>query len=110
MAVIEAPVDYDPNFLPKETADRAFEVLMADLPWRRHDTLPREEVYFNDTPVPYTYGAPGRERTYVPEAEWHPMVRAIRRSLEEDLDLHFPLDVCFLNRYTGPRGLARLAR
>lgn len=97
-----APVDYIPDLLTPERADNAFAVLNQELPWGRHN-LPRDEVYFNDTPAPYTYGSPGRERTYLPETEWHPMVNDIRVILENRLGLYNGLDVCFLNRYVGPR-------
>lgn len=104
---MSAPVEYIPDLIPAEEADAAFRLLDAELPWGRHD-LPRDEVYFNDHPAPYTYGSPGRERTYMPEAEWHSVVYGIRLLVERallalDTSFDIPMDVCFLNRYVGPR-------
>lgn len=101
-AVTKAPVDYLPNLLDPALADKAFDILDSELPWARDD-LPRDEVYFNDTPASYTYGSPRRPRTYVPEASWHTVVADIRVIVESALDLPGQLDVCFCNRYIGPR-------
>lgn len=102
-----APVDYKPDLLTPEQADLAFDALDRELPWGRRN-LPRDEVYFNDHPVPYTYGSPGREHTYLPEPQWHPIVLLIREDVERwlltlSLNYDVPMDVCFLNRYVGPR-------
>lgn len=100
---MDAPVAYIPDLVWK--ADEAFERLMAELPWERYG-LPRDEVYFNDTMAPYTYGSPGRERTYEPEALWHPTVLDIRAMVEDAIigaGCGGVMDVCFCNRYMGAR-------
>lgn len=98
------PVIYADNFIREVTHKRPegiYEVLAAELPWGRHDGLPRDEVYFNDTPEPYTYGRAPHERTYDPEPEWHPLLLEIRQGLE--FYFRGPFDVCFGNLYRSSR-------
>lgn len=95
----EPPVVYWPDFV--SDPDAAFEALNTELLWTRRDRVPRDEVYFNDTPAPYTYGTAPNDRTYLPEASWHPVVLSIRAKLQ--MATGFTLDVCFLNRYLSAK-------
>lgn len=55
--------------------DEMFETFDTEIDWVRRDSTPLDEFYANDTPAPYTYGSGEFAR----------------------------LDVCFMNRYAGPR-------
>lgn len=92
---MKAPVTYHPKFVPD--ADAAFESLKNDLEWERREDAPRCEYYCNDFAAkPYVYGRGNGRRLY--EARpYHPVVLAIRKTLEELTGAKF--EVCFLNRY-----------
>jgi alkylated DNA repair dioxygenase AlkB len=81
----------------------AFNTLWTELPWTRHDKVPRREFYFNEFKEPYSYGKPEFARTYLPTLEWHPLVREIQVKLEsfltELLGGNMRMEVCFLNGY-----------
>lgn len=96
-----APVSYLPNFTdPIAPADDLFKIIDIDLDWTRIDGVPRSEFYCNDTPAPYTYGTGDFARTYEPKP-WPDVLLAIRTLLEDLYECTF--DVCFANRYDGPR-------
>lgn len=80
--------------------DKMFEIFDTELGWARRNSTPRDEFYANDTPAAYTYGTGEHARTYEP-SPWHPLMLDIRAVLEAHLDTN--LDVCFMNRYAGPR-------
>lgn len=98
-----APGDRVEAWFGKGAADLAFEVLDGELPWHRVGDRPRDEVYFNDAPAPYTYGSGRGRTTYAPLTTWHSMVLRIRQQLEADLfklcGKRWIMDACFLNRY-----------
>jgi alkylated DNA repair dioxygenase AlkB len=97
----EVPVVYDADFL--QDPDTMFMILWNELPWVRHDKVPRRECYFNEFDAPYAYGKPEFARTYLPTPEWHPIVKYIQAQLEkyldEQLDMKMRMEVCFLNGY-----------
>ena len=99
--VNDVPVVYEANFL--QDPDKLFRVLWDELPWVRHDKVPRRECYFNEFDSPYSYGKPEFARTYLPTPDWHPVVRAIQIQLEkflaEEMNMPFRMEVCFLNGY-----------
>ena len=95
---MKAPVLYLSKFVTDP--DAAMLALQNDLDWVRHDDAPRSEYYCNDTNEPYTYGRGPGVRTYEVQP-WHPMILAIRKQLEQVVEAD--MDVCFLNRYLGPR-------
>lgn len=95
---MNAPVIYMPRFI--RDPDKAFERLLTDLDWEKRDDAPRKEYYVNDFGVPYTYGRGAGQRTY----QARPMHSTIRR-IRDHITEHVagPFEVCFLNRYDGPR-------
>lgn len=96
-----APVTYWPDLAAAVgDPDEMFERLMA-LDWTRRGNVPRDEIYFNDTDVPYTYGSGEHARTYHPDTKLPWPITAIRNELEGRLGC--VLDVCFLNRYMTAR-------
>lgn len=88
------PIKYIPKFV--EDPDRVLAILQTELQWERRENTPRNEVYFNDIPEPYTYGVGNGRRTYFPRT-FHPEVLIIRKKLEDLCGCKF--EVCFLNRY-----------
>ena len=99
--MLKAPVIYEAGFL--KDADAMFAVLWNDLPWIRHDKVPRKECYFNEFNSPYSYGTPEFARVYEPTPVWHPLVKDIQVQLEafleEKLGFKMRMEVCFLNGY-----------
>lgn len=100
-AMAFAPVTYFPDLCAAVgDPDEMFERLMG-LNWTRLESVPRDEIYFNDTDAPYTYGSGEHARTYYPYTTLPWPITAIRNELEGRLGC--VLDVCFLNRYMTAR-------
>jgi len=90
----DLPVTYNPSFMSKDEADKAFNDLLTGCAWVHRDTAPRQEYYVNAFNVSYTYGAVARTYEAQPEIE---AIRNIRLKLEESTGTKF--EVCFLNYY-----------
>jgi alkylated DNA repair dioxygenase AlkB len=89
------PIIYTPGWIEQPT--ELFATLWNELPFIRHDKVPRRECYFNDVAVPYTYGTAPFARTYTPAPDWHPAVRSVQKRVEAHLGQR--MEVCFLNGY-----------
>lgn len=95
--VDESPLVYLIKDLVPE-ADNMFERLYHNTPWEQRASA-RKECYYNDDPVPYSYGNGDGLRTYLPKL-FPKDVLLIKKLLEEAIGCKF--DVCFLNLYEGP--------
>jgi alkylated DNA repair dioxygenase AlkB len=87
---VDVPVTLIPNFLNQRTANEAFDVLLAEIPWERRTTetfgktilIPRMEVWVAD--YPYTYSG----RTYQPKS-WTPTLVKLNAEVEAALRTRF---------------------
>lgn len=93
---MNAPISYEPDFMPKDVADNAFAWLRENLAWLSV-TEARKEYWTNDLNAPYTYGGGIGQRTYesqpavdlIEKIKW--MAREFWQSAE--------WEGCFLNYY-----------
>jgi alkylated DNA repair dioxygenase AlkB len=98
MRSLDAPITFIPDFLVPETANKAFDALVSEIPWERRATemygkevaVPRMEVWVGD--YPYTYS----RRTYQPTA-WTPTLVNLRANIEATIRTRF--NSVLLNRY-----------
>lgn len=86
---------YVENAVPN--AEGLFDYFWANLPWEKRGQTPRQEVFYNESGVPYTYGVPPYDRTYVPHTTWDHEVAAIKAMAEKEFGCKF--EACFINGY-----------
>lgn len=78
-------------------AEEIFKHLQDKLPWEQRGETPRLEVFYNESGLPYNYGTPPFDRTYVPHTVWDETVAQIKAQVEADFGVKF--EACFLNCY-----------
>lgn len=88
----DVPVRYIPDFCSYDV-----EKLWNQLPFKNHDNAPRQECWFNDYGLDYTYGHGRGERTYSAELVWDDFVNSVREKLNKEFDSSY--DCCFCNGY-----------
>lgn len=74
-----------------------FQYFWDNLPWEKRGQTPRREVFFNESGLPYSYGVPPYDRTYVPHTDWDTQVAAIKAMAEKQFGCKF--EACFINGY-----------
>lgn len=87
------PITYNPGWVPDPDAD--FNCLWNELPWVRHDKVPRREYYTNTLGVPYAYGQAEYARTYESQPS-HWLVRHYMDVLEV---MGHTFEAVFINGY-----------
>lgn len=86
---------YRPNAVAN--AEALFQHFLHNLRWTRQEGVPRQEVYYNDSGEPYSYGSGRGVRTYFPQPEWDPELLRIKLAAEAEFGVKF--EGCFCNRY-----------
>ncbi len=88
---------YDPNFLPKETADSLLDAMSVHVPWKQEVTFygnkfPRLTAYYADPGVKYAYSGVVHD-----SLEWPNYLKRIKLKIEEITGNQF--NSLLLNQY-----------
>lgn len=89
---MDAPITYVAGF----AADFAYDTVNEAITWKRVRSA-REESYYAETNVPYTYGNNVGALTYWPHTEWSEPLLALKTRVEAYCRARFELLFC--NRY-----------